>query len=327
MVEIEEQLRRYGNALAAVHGPSEGVAGSGEGGGDHPAPADRHRLAFLGVAAAVMVAVIGAVVVVADHGDQTVTTDDPVSSADEFEVPLPSDERWRVLWVDRSDQGQTGSPIDVVAFEFDGSLIVLTVGEGDGERSVPFDEAEPEVLYNRVTLRGQRGRWDIGLTGFDMDATTLRSLADTLRHSDGAWLIPEVDVIVAEHGVRRMASGESTTVEMAPLANDGTIDRSRVVTISSAPGSEGSLYAMVAEASSLGVTRGEVPMFGGTGFLAGGSGASGKGVLWAASYQDGRLLVVRSTSATVDLEALLAVTEPANEADLRRRALDDATGN
>ncbi len=333
MVDIEQQLRHYGDALAENFGPAQigGVIEAGDPG--RAGSSDRHRLAFAGIAAGLLLAVAGAFVL-SRGSDDTVITDEPEptstlpipddrSNGGEIGVLLPSDPSWLVLRSDEFEQEPGAGSGEVVVFDLDGSLVILTASETPGAmESTSFADAPPEAAYNRVTIYGGFEAWSLGLTGFDIDPAVLRSAADGIVRTEGGWSLPGADLVLSEPSSAHLG-GTATAMDVAPRAEDGSIDRSRTVTINANPGTAGQLYRTLGEASSLGVTRAEVDMFGTTGFLIGESGEAGEGIGFAIAYRDGRLFEAQTTSQNVDLGALLSSLEPATEADLDRR-LDEA---
>lgn len=326
---LEDQLRRYGDALERRHRHL----------GSPPTPVeveDRPRpIATTGrtprrwravAAAAVVVAVVGggAWTLWGDSPDRVATDDnDPVSDVGPppdttptpFEIGqrpklLPEGDQWVVVGATAHPVGDPPPGVGVWAWDTDEGIVILIssparAGAADLGAAPSLESAQAESDPYRTTLVWSDGSRRLSLQGIGLDEEHLGSVAATLRSVDNGWVLDEARVLVAEPTAPPV-EGDQIQVEIAPA--DRLLDERARVTSVVRPDSIGSLYAELHEASSLGPVQ-PTTIAGHPGYVIGEPDAQ-----YALVAVDGWIVTWSTLEPSPDLSALLASLTPATAA-------------
>lgn len=331
-VPLEDQLRRFGDALEARRrsepapdGPLSPDATEGP-----PTGASwvaRHR-ALIAVAAAVVMAAAGAGAwSLRDDGGDRIETDDrrPAAEIDE-EPPAPeptvyeTGERPDLLpadgWVvvERyTDPSTAVASHGVWAWETgDGILILLSGPDGGGGPTLDEAPIEVDKGGHRTMLAWSEEGRQISLQGIGFDEAALRSTASMLRLVGDQWTL-DGGLVLAAEPTPPAPTGDVVQIDLAP-ADQVLDDRGRVSSVTR-PGSVGSLYAELHEASSIGPVA-STTIAGHPGYL-----MEGSEVAYALVAIDGWVISWQTVEPEIDLAGLLASLTPVSKREVEE-ALD-----
>lgn len=329
---LEDQLRRYGDALEARRRTTGAMTTDdpvSSGIGDrHPG---RRRLVVLAAAAAVLLATATAGVVTIVRGDDPdrVVTDgrDPASDSPTptstpsdtigpVPILLPSGSDWLVLSSDTSDAETAGQDLGVWAWSVGDAILILVDGPiGDGDEPAR-DEAEVTISPGRTMVAWAEGDRRISLQGIGLDAPTLRSADAALTRSGDDWVLAEdfdpfARVLTAEPSLPR-PEGEVLQIDLGPA--DSPLALGGTVTTIVRPGSLGSLFAELHEASSIGPVS-DIMVAGHPAHL-----VEGPDLGYALAAIDGWVVTWQTMDPSVDLGTYLATVSPAGPSELTEAA-------
>ncbi len=326
--DIAAQLFAYGDALELARGlaEQESVPVAGPVLAARTSPWRRGSIAFVAAAAAIVV-VAGVWVlsradgsaVITDPADPPITTVAPTTTAPSTDSAalqqlgsqphlLPASEQWAVIrhWpVLGTDDGDHGG---VWVWRLDGHLFILASPAALGGVG-PVEDATIESLHNRSTIGWVADGEQLGLESFDVDETTLRSVAEALVRTDDGWSLPGAELVLAEPAGPMPTGSISEQIDLSPIGEQGTAEVGTTVTSTTRHATPGSLYRELFEASSLGTVT-ETAIAGQAAFLIVGPFAS-----YALVGIDDWVINWQTTRPGVDLAGLLETTEAVTDAE------------
>lgn len=311
--ELFDQLRQYVDALAA-RADAEPAADLR----DTNDPRRGRRGSVLAMAA-VVIAFVGAMAWVGlrDESNSIRSTSDEQTTTTQLQAPdkeltpqrwlMPDPNKWVVTEAYPSQASDGRGEAGVWAWRVDGAIYLLLDGVGlDGLG--PLDEATVEVGDGRVMLGWLDGERRLGLQGYGVDESALRSVAASITATGPGWSIAGAEELVAAEG-GEVGSSESVQVGYSPIKADGTADLSIVVTGIHRQGTEADMYRELFEASGIGQVT-EISVAGQPGFVIAGPFTS-----YALGFGGGAVSSWSTTNPDVDLSAMVASVQAVDTQD------------